>query len=94
MPGIKIDRLEIRLSGVSPEMARASSRGLGRAVLDQLIRDRVFLNGKPGGRIDRLAPDTLKFETSAGPSALRGRISGRIVDAISTPNRRKTEREG
>jgi hypothetical protein len=94
MPGIRIDRLEVRLRGVSPGLVRASSEGLGNEVLEQLIRERLFLNEKPGSEINRIDPDALKISMDESPSDLRRMIAGRIVESISTQNRQKTKKEG
>ena len=94
MPGIRIDRIEVRLRGVSPGFVRALSEGLGNEVLEQLIRERLFLNEKPGGKINRIDPDTLKISMHESPSDLRRMIAGRIVESISTQNRQKTKKEG
>ena len=43
---IEIERLEIRLNGITPESARAAAGGLGRELLDQL----AGLQSKGDGR--------------------------------------------
>lgn len=93
MPGIRIDRIEVRLRGVSPGLVRASSEGLGNEVLEQLIRERLFLNEKPGGKINRIDPDALKISMDESPSDLRRMIAGRIVESISTQTDRKPKRK-
>ena len=94
MPGVRIDRIEVRLRGVSPGLVRASSEGLGNEVLEQLIRERLFLNEKPGSKINRIDPDALKISMDESPSDLRRMIAGKIVESISTQNRQKTKKEG
>jgi hypothetical protein len=94
MPDIRIDRLEVCLRGISPGLARASSEGLGNEVLEQLIRERLFLNEKPGSKINRIDPDALKISMDESPSDLRRMIAGRIVESISTQYRQKIRKEG
>lgn len=83
MPAIRIDRVEVHLRGVSPGLVRASSEGLGNEVLEQLIRERLFLNEKTGSKINRIDPDPLKISMDESPSDLRRMIAGRIVESIS-----------
>jgi hypothetical protein len=94
MPDIRIDRLEVCLRGVSPKLVRASSEGLGNEVLEQLIRECLFLNKKPGSKINRIDPDALKISMDESPLDLRRMIAGRIVESISTQYRQKIRKEG
>ncbi|MCP4117239.1 MAG: hypothetical protein GY737_17955 [Desulfobacteraceae bacterium] len=97
MPGIRIDRLEVRLRGVSPELARTLSRELGHGVLEQLVRERLFFNGKPGAgdsRVSRIAPAPLKIKGDETSSDVGQRIAARIVESISTRNGANTVKKG
>ncbi len=94
MPNIRINRIEVRLRGVSPRLARASAEGLGNEILDQVTRERLFQNEKPGPRISRIDTDALNICMDESPPDLRRMIAGRIVESISTQNRQKTRKEG
>jgi hypothetical protein len=73
---INIDRLQIRLKGVSPESARAAAGDLGRELMGELATPRH------GGERERTA--------SGSPSALRRTIAARIAAAIrSAPKNSK-----
>jgi hypothetical protein len=81
---IEIDRLEIRLKGVSPESARAAVGDLGRDVLGQLAQQGQ--RPAPTGTIDRVDAGSARLTSGATPSELRETIAGRIVRSInSTP---------
>ena len=80
---IGIERLEVRLNGVSPDLARAVVGDFGSELLGQLA-------GRHGhaqtGRIERLNAGTVSLTSPATPSGLRRAIAGRVADAvISTP---------
>ncbi len=97
MPGIRIDRVEVRLRGVSPELARTLSRELGHGVLDELVRERLFLDEQPGSRnnrVNRIAPEPLKIKGDETPSRVKRMIATRIVESISTQNSANSRKEG
>ena len=94
MAGIRIDRIEIRLRSLSPELVRSACEGLGKEILEQLVAKRLFLNEKSGLSINRIAPDTLKIGGDNDPSDLRRIIAGRIAESVSAQKRRKTSGKG
>lgn len=97
MPGIRIDRLEVRLRGVSQGVARTLARELGHGVLEQLVGERLFSDENPGawaGRVNRIAPAPLQIKRDESPSDVKQRIAARIVESISTRNSANTGKEG
>ena len=83
---IEIERLEIRLNGITPESARAAAGGLGRELLDQLAGLQSKGDGRTG-RIDRLDAGTVRLASSPTPSELRRTIAASAAASI-TPRTR------
>ena len=79
---IDIDRLEIRLLGVSAESARAAVGDLGRELMGQLAAPRQGPGGQRTGSIDRVDSGTVHLPSSATPSELRRTIAGRVAASI------------
>ena len=83
---IDVDRLEIRLKGVSAESARAAVGDLGRELMGQLSTPRQGPGGQRTGNIDHVDSGTVHLAPDATPSELRRTIAGRIAVSInSTP---------
>jgi hypothetical protein len=78
---IEIDRLEIRVRGVSSEVARSAVAGLGNEVLGLLAE-------RPGERAARkvVRMDLGKLESvrDANSSHLRRAIAARVVGSITS----------
>ena len=78
---INIDRLQIRLSGVSSQSARSAANGIGAELLGQLATpgDLAKVHPRAIGKID-----AGKFSVSAetAPSDLRELIARRIAESI------------
>lgn len=83
---INIDRLDIRLKGVSAHTARAAVNQLGSHLLNQLARDEKFAAAKRGTRIETLDAGTIKLQSSESknPNGLRDRIVSGIVKTVNT----------
>jgi len=79
---IDIDRLDIRLKGVSPELARAAVGDLGRDLTSQLAAARQDQGDRRTGSLDRAASGTVRLAPGATPSELRRTIAGRIAAVI------------
>lgn len=83
MPEIKIDRLEIRMKGISPATARDSLSGLTVDLARQLKSRRRELNREKPQRIERIDLGSLEHSRGdAAPAQLRGRIAGAIAAAV------------
>lgn len=82
---IIIDRLNIRLKGVSAQAAQAAVARLGTALLEQLARDDVPLKGKKTVRIEQVNAGTLELKKgeSINPSGLRERIATGIAKSVA-----------
>lgn len=83
---VNIDRLEIRLKGVSAHTAQAAIKQLGSRLLNQLARDETFAKARRGPRIETLDAGTVKLQSgeSKNPSGLRDRIVSGIVKTVGT----------
>lgn len=86
---IQIERLEIRLKGVSPQAARAAAGHLGADVLSQLDDLPHLLPHLAGHRraagtvnINRLDAGTLRLTGTASAGALRQMIARAVASAI------------
>jgi len=81
---VTIDRLNIRLKGVSAQAAQAAAARLGTALLEQLARDDVPLKGKKTARIEQVDAGTLELKKgeSANPAGLRERIAAGIAKSV------------
>jgi hypothetical protein len=81
---INIERLEIRLRGVSADQARVAVSGLGQALLTELSTARTAAGQKRASKIDKLDPGTVQVASGTRPNDLRSVIAGRIAGAIKT----------
>jgi len=79
---IRIERLEIRLKGISPLSARAAVDGLGRELLGQLSRTQAPSEAKSIGRLDELDAVRYQVASETGPADLRGKIAERVAASI------------
>jgi hypothetical protein len=78
---VVIDRLEIRLKGVTSRSARAAVGDLGRELLAELRSDHGTA-GVPHRGVDRIDAGTAQVTTAATPSELRRTIAGRVAASI------------
>jgi hypothetical protein len=78
MQSVKVDRLEIRLKGASPEVVRSAAAGLGNEVLGQL--------SKRSGPLGKEPAKTIYLGTLEGKGAsdLRRTIAARIIESITS----------
>ncbi len=81
---IEIDRLEIRLKGVSPQAARATITGIGSELVEQLAKQHDLLEGGHTAHIEKRDSGTLRNERNTGPSDLRRMVAARIADAVGS----------
>jgi hypothetical protein len=84
---IKIERLEIRLKGVSAERARAAVSGLGSELMEQLGAEQKFGRQSGGGRSIKIARIDAGTTGASGasersPAELRRLIVRRIAASI------------
>jgi len=89
---IEIDRLEVRVTEISPEAVRTAVAGLGQELLQQLAS--LPNAGKGAQRINEINSGTLKLAKGTSPGALRNaiaqRITGLIHSKLSSPNHRRS----
>ncbi len=81
---IKIDRLEIRLRGISPQAARATIAGIGNELMEQLAKQHNLLKGERTAYIEKIDSGTLKNERNTSSSDLRKMVAARIANAIGS----------
>ncbi len=79
---INIERLQIRLKGVSAQSARAAVDGLGHELLGQLSAPQNLAGVRRAGKIDTIDSGNFQIATGTGPAELRGAIAGRVAAAI------------
>lgn len=80
--GIKIDRLNLHLRGVSSVVARDLVSGLGVELMRHLSDQRDFLKGKHGVNIDNIDSGKLEINGDKNPTNLRRMTAERITSAI------------
>jgi hypothetical protein len=82
---VTIDRLNIRLKGVSAQAAQAAAARLGPALLEQLAGNDALLKGKKNSRIEQVnaAALELKKGESTNPAGLRERIAAGIAKSVA-----------
>lgn len=81
--GIEIDRLQIRLQGVTPESARSAVGDLGRELLGRLGRDHGQ-GCERSGNIDHVDAGTVRLTSGVTASELGSTIAGRIAASIDS----------
>ncbi len=84
MKSVKVDRLEVRLKGISPEVARSAAAGLGNEVLDQLSKRSGPSRKGPAKTVGRIDLGTLEIVRGTGSSDLRRAIAARVVESITS----------
>jgi hypothetical protein len=78
---INIDRLQIRLSGVSSQSARSVANGIGAELLGQLSAPGGLPN-QPLRAINKIDAGRFPASAKAAPSELRELIARRIAESI------------
>ena len=79
---IEIDRLEVRLTDISPEAARTAVAGLGQELLQQLASLPNAEHRKGAQRINEIDSGTINLAKGTSPRALRDAIARSITGAI------------
>ena len=82
MDSYKVDRLEIRVKSVPPEVARSAVAGLGSEVLSRLSERPGLPRGASPKNIDRIDLGTLEAARGAGSADLRREIAARVAGSI------------
>jgi hypothetical protein len=81
---IKIDRLEIRLKGISPQVARASIAGIGNELMEQLAKQHNLLKRERTAYIEKIDSGTLRNERNTSPSDMKRLVAARIANAVGS----------
>ena len=84
MATINIDRLEIRLKGISPYVVRSSIEGLGDELIKQFAKSTGLLKAKSSINIDKIDSGNLQTFGPEGSLDLRQKIAGSITDSIKS----------
>lgn len=90
MANVKIDRLEIRLKGISPQTARSAVTGLDSELLTQLARRQKLLNEYHTMYIDTIDSGTFRSARNSTSSELRRTIACKIVESITAKTQEST----
>ncbi len=80
--GIKIDRLEIRLRGISPQVARTLISGMEDELLRQFVSHRDILKEKRTIHIEKIELGTLKAQGDTRPSELQRTVASKIIGSV------------
>lgn len=81
---IEIDRLELRLKGISPAAARAAADGLGQELMQRLASLPDAGTKKGVHRIGEIDSGALKLTKGTSSGALRDAIAQRITGSIQS----------
>ena len=81
---INIDRLEIRLRGISPQAARAAASELGRDLLHRLAVLPVNAGRSGAVRLDRIDSGALHLAAGTRATELRHAIAQKITGSIQS----------
>jgi hypothetical protein len=81
---IKIDRLEIRLKGVSPQAARVTFAEIGNELMEQLAKQQNLLKGEHAAYIEKIDSGTMKIEKNTNSSDLRKLVAARIANSVGS----------
>jgi hypothetical protein len=84
MANLKINRLEIRLKGLSPQAARTSVAALGRELLAQLAKQEGLLQQKGTINISNLDAGTLPISQQTSSADMGGQMASRIVKSVAS----------
>jgi hypothetical protein len=83
---INIERLQIRLKGVSPQTARAAANELGSELLGRLSSPGVLGGNHAAKEIDA---GTIRLSGPTGPAELRRTIAQSVVASINSRLKRR-----
>jgi hypothetical protein len=81
---IKIDRLEIRLKGVSPQAARVTFAGIGNELMEQFAKQNNLLKREHTAYIEKIDSGTMKIERNTNSSDLRRLVAARIANSVGS----------
>ena len=85
MNRINIDRINLRLRGVSPQVARSAMPGLRHQIQQQLLRQEVFHQAGRGSdrNINQISPDPIQIRTDVHAAELNRKIAQAIANSIA-----------
>ena len=80
---VNVERLELRMRGVSPREAREAARGVARELLEELARAGA---GTRGGHthIERVDAAVRSSEAGTTSAGLPGAVARKVADAVRT----------
>ncbi len=83
---VNVERLELRLRGVSPQAAREAAQGLARELLEELSRGGAGELSRGGGRghasVERVEARVPSAEAVSPDGGLRKTVARRVADAV------------
>jgi len=89
---IDIDRLEIRLTGISAQLARSAMSDLGSELIRKLASLPVTGNHNGTVRIGSIDSGKVHVPEGSTPADLRGAIAQRVTGSIQTKLESKSRR--
>ena len=80
---VRLERLVIRLRGVTPEVARSATHNLGEEILQHLAQQGQRPAGRGTVAVDTLHLGTVTAPESATPPQLRVTVARTIANALA-----------
>ena len=78
---VNVERLELRMRGVSPREAREAARGVARELLEELARAGAAARAGHT-HIERVDAAVRSSEAGAPGAGLRGAVARKVADAV------------
>lgn len=82
MPGIKIDRLEIRLKGVAARKVRPAAEVLGETLLGRIAADPSPLGSTAVAHADRIDAGGLRISGQVDSARLGRMMADQVMEAV------------
>jgi hypothetical protein len=92
MGTIKVERLKIRLKGISEEKARELSSGLDTEIMQQLSNRTLFREMEGSFHINEITLGSIQSERKNSPSQWRKMIANRVADAVDLRSQNKNSK--
>ncbi len=82
MSRVEVNRLDLRLTGMSPQVARSAVSGLGAHVLEQVAGGASVRRVRGRRRVPDIECGTIRAARGTTPSGLRAIIARAVSEAV------------